>query len=58
MIVFNSFKDHLEEFIKKKFWNSRFILAVIPDGLTSICQLLDVTINKLFKDNIHKKWHL
>ena len=33
-------------------------LAVIPGGLTSIYQPLDVTINKPFKDNLHKEWHL
>ncbi|GBB91038.1 hypothetical protein RclHR1_18130002 [Rhizophagus clarus] len=33
-------------------------LAVIPDGLTSVCQPLDVAINKPFKDNLRKEWHL
>ncbi|CAB4438942.1 unnamed protein product [Rhizophagus irregularis] len=42
---------------KKKFHESGFNLAVIPGGLTSICQLLDVLINKPFKDNLHKEWH-
>ncbi|CAG8511857.1 17028_t:CDS:2, partial [Racocetra persica] len=32
--------------------------AVIPSGLTSICQPLDVAINKPFKDNLRKEWHL
>ncbi|CAG8857274.1 11221_t:CDS:2, partial [Gigaspora margarita] len=33
-------------------------LAVIPGGLTSICQPLDAAINKPFKDNLRKEWHL
>lgn len=31
---------------------------MIPDRLTSICQSLDIAINKLFKDYLHKEWHL
>ena len=58
MMVYDSFSEHLEKSIKKDFSNSGIDLAVIPDGLTSICQPLDVAINKLFKDNLRKEWHL
>ena len=58
MILYDSFSEHLEESIKKDFSNSGIDLAVIPGGLTSICQPLDVAINKPFKDNLHKEWHL
>jgi hypothetical protein len=57
MLVYDSFKGHLEESVKKKFHESGIDLAVIPGGLTSICQPLDVTINKPFKDNLRKEWH-
>ena len=57
MMVYDSFSEHLEESIKKDFSNSGIDLAIIPDGLTSICQPLDVAINKLFKDNLRKEWH-
>jgi hypothetical protein len=57
MLVYDSFKGHLEESVKRKFRDSGFDLAVIPGGLTSICQPLDVSINKPFKDNLHKEWH-
>ena len=58
MLVYDSFKGHLEESVKKEFHESGFYLAVIPGGLTSICQPLDVSINKPFKDNLRKEWHL
>ncbi|CAG8800623.1 14332_t:CDS:2, partial [Cetraspora pellucida] len=32
-------------------------LAVIPGGLTSMCQPLDVCINKPFKDKLRNYWH-
>ncbi len=58
MLVYDSFRGHLEESVKKKFHDSNIDLAVIPGGLTSICQPLDVAINKPFKDNLRKEWHL
>src|SRR6266498_5522877 len=58
MLVYDSFRGHLEESVKEKFHDSNIDLAVIPDSLTSICQPLDVAINKPFKDNLHKEWHL
>jgi hypothetical protein len=58
LLVYDSFRGHLEESIKEKFHKSNVNLAVIPGGLTSICQPLDVAINKPFKDNIRKEWHL
>lgn len=58
MMVYDSFRGHLEETVKKKFRESDISLAVIPGGLTSICQPLDVAINKPFKDNLRKEWHL
>jgi len=57
MLVYDSFKDHLEGSVKKKIHESGFDLAVIPGGLTSICQPLDVSINKPFRDNLRKEWH-
>ncbi|GET02369.1 pogo transposable element with KRAB domain [Rhizophagus clarus] len=57
MMVYDSFRGHLEESVKDKFKQHDFHLAVIPAGLTSICQPLDVSINKPFKDNMRKEWH-
>jgi hypothetical protein len=58
MLVYDSFRGHLEESVKRKFRESGINLAVIPGGLTSICQPLDVSINKPFKDNLRKEWHV
>ena len=58
MLVYDSFKSHLEESVKRKFCGSGINLAVIPGGLISICQPLDVSINKPFKDNLCKEWHV
>src|ERR1700722_16222849 len=58
MMVYDSFRGHLEDSVKKKFYENGFDLAVIPGGLTSICQPLDVAINKPFKDNLRREWHL
>src|SRR5437763_13227761 len=58
MIVYDSFRGHLEDSVKTKFRDKGIDLAVISGGLTSICQPLDVTINKPFKDNLCKEWHI
>ena len=57
MLVYDSFSGHLEQSVKEKFHESGIHLMVIPGGLTSICQPLDVSINKPFKDNLRKEWH-
>ncbi|CAI2186882.1 17190_t:CDS:2, partial [Funneliformis geosporum] len=46
------------ESVKQKFNDCGFDLAVIPGGLTSLCQPLNIAINKPFKNNLHKEWHL
>lgn len=58
LMVYDSFRGHLEESVKEKFKDNGYDLAVIPGGLTSLCQPLDVAINKPFKDNLRKEWHL
>ncbi|CAI2193771.1 1178_t:CDS:2, partial [Funneliformis geosporum] len=58
LIVYDSFREHLEESAKQKFYDCGFDLAVIPGGLISLCQPLDVAINKPFKNNLRKEWHL
>ena len=52
LLVFNSFRGHLVDSVKQKFNERATDLAVIPDGLTSKLQPLDVTMNKSFKSNV------
>src|SRR5437763_15854015 len=52
MLVYNSFKGHLKESVKRKFYERGIDLAIIPGGLISIYQPLDVTINNQFNDNL------
>ena len=45
----------IKDFADELFYESGIDLAVIPAGLTSNCQPLDVSINKLLKDNLRKE---
>jgi len=42
--------------VKAAFKQENTDLAVIPGGLTSLLQPLDVSLNKPFKDGVRKKW--
>ena len=57
MLVLDRFRCHktpaVLEFLKKE---QRTVPAIIPGGLTSILQPLDVAINKPFKDRMRLKW--
>ncbi|CAG8855490.1 6101_t:CDS:2, partial [Gigaspora margarita] len=43
--------------IKARLYSENTDLAIIPGSLTSIYQLLNVCINKPFKDKLHNYWH-
>ena len=55
-LVYDSFKTHLMDSIKKKLKDMNTDVAVIPGGLTSQLQPLDVSINKPFKDKVRTLW--
>ncbi|CAG8744511.1 46448_t:CDS:2, partial [Gigaspora margarita] len=46
-----------ENWAKAEFHSGNTDLAVIPRDLMSMCQPLDVCINKPFKNQLHKIWH-
>ena len=57
MLVWDSFSAHLGDNVKKQLRECHNThLAVIPGGLTSIVQPLDVCLNKPFKDRLREKW--
>ena len=55
LLVWNMFVVHRCEKVKKEAERNIFLkttLAVIPGGLTSLLQPLDVCLSKPFKDNV------
>ena len=56
LLVYDSFEAHVTDTVKASFKCENTELAVIPGGLTSLLQPLDVSLNKLFKDGVRKQW--
>jgi len=56
MLVWDMFRAHLTDDVKKTARKNKVDLCVIPGGLTSMVQPLDVSINKPFKDRMRKQW--
>jgi len=58
LLVMDSFEGHKTNTIKNIAFNENTDLAIIPGGLTSIVQPLDVCLNKPFKDKLREKWNI
>jgi hypothetical protein len=61
LLVIDSFSGHKTDTIKKRFREKKTDLAIIPGGLTSKLQPLDVSLNKPFKAkvrNLYNHWML
>ena len=56
LLVFDSFEAHVTDRVKRALERENTNLTVIPGGLTSILQPLDVSLNKPFKDGVRKRW--
>lgn len=56
ILVIDAFKGHTSEQIKKKLQNKNCDLVVIPSGMTSQLQPLDVSVNKPFKDYLRQEY--
>ena len=50
LLVWDSFRGHLTQPVKNKLTYLNTVLAIIPSGMTSKLQPLDVCMNKLFRD--------
>ena len=56
MLVWDSFRAHLSNPVRRTLQSLNTECAVIPGGMTGILQPLDVSINKPFKDRLRNKW--
>ncbi|CAL1281597.1 unnamed protein product [Larinioides sclopetarius] len=56
LLFWDSFKVHLTDEVLEKSRKLNAKLAIIPGGLTSMLQPLDVCINKSFKVRLRSKW--
>jgi len=56
LLVCDQFKTHVTESTKRLATKLKTHLAVIPGGLTSQLQPLDVSFNKWFKGFMHEEW--
>ena len=57
LLIIDSFENHKTNVIKNIALNINTDLAIIPDDLTFVIQLLDVCFNKPFKDRLCEKWN-
>ena len=56
LLVWDLFQVHLIDPVKQALHRNSTESTVIPGGLTSVVQLLDVCLNKPFKDRLREKW--
>ena len=56
LLVCDQFKAHVTELTKRLATKLKTHLAVIPGGLTSQLQPLDISVNKLFKGFMCEEW--
>jgi len=56
MLVLDAFKGHLTDSVKNQLRKKKTELVVIPGGMTSVLQPMDVSINKPFKDRLSHQY--
>uniref|UniRef100_A0A5S6QG38 DDE-1 domain-containing protein n=1 Tax=Trichuris muris TaxID=70415 RepID=A0A5S6QG38_TRIMR len=56
LLVWDSFRSHTARSTRSCLRECKVEAAVIPGGLTSILQPLDVSLNKPFKNHIREEW--
>jgi len=54
MLCLDAFRGHLTEKVKNNMKDLKTDLVVIPAGMTSILQPMDVSVNKPFKEKLKK----
>jgi len=56
MLVLDAFKGHLTDSAKNQLRKMKTELVVIPGGMTSVLQPMDVSINNRFKDRLRQQY--
>uniref|UniRef100_A0A671NPD7 HTH CENPB-type domain-containing protein n=1 Tax=Sinocyclocheilus anshuiensis TaxID=1608454 RepID=A0A671NPD7_9TELE len=56
MLILDAFRGHLTSPVKEQLRAMNGDLVIIPGGMTSQLQVLDVVVNKPFKDNLRKRY--
>jgi len=56
MLVLDAFKGHLTDSVKNQLSKMKTELVVIPGGMTSVLQPIDVSINKPFKERLRQHY--
>ena len=54
--MLDAFEAHKTKQVKRLLKVENADLAVIPGGITSVLQPLDVCLNKPFKDRVRQRW--
>ena len=57
LLVLDAFRCHTQPEIKQRLAKGNTDIAIIPGGMTSMVQPLDVSINKPFKGLVREKWN-
>lgn len=58
LLVWDMFKFYLTENTKENVRLCHVDMAVIPEGLTSFLQPLDICLNKPLKEILRKQWNI
>jgi hypothetical protein len=56
MLILDAFKGHVTDSVKDQLRKMKTELVVIPGGMTSVLQPMDVSINKPFKDRLSQQY--
>ena len=56
LLTMDMFRPHLGEEVTKDLKKHDIVPCIIPGGITSLVQPLDVSINKSFKERLRRRW--
>ena len=56
VLVLDALKGHVTDSVKDQLCKMKTELLVIPGGMTSVLQPMDISINKPFKDRLRQQY--